>query len=207
MEELLGQQARLQRVRAAIDASVAALADDPTSIPTTRGDQFASALRACKLDAKQTVDASRPRGMVLAGPGWEAAGPLPEDDELGERIARVRQEVGQALGGSVKRARMSDAVECVTVTTEDDGRVLVGRDSANAWQCVVRLTGANASSIEDVFFLRADEDAGPSWGGRESKFAYWREMTRQAGGLEEAEAVWRFCEERLGPEETRRRKQ
>jgi hypothetical protein len=188
---------RIAKLRKVTYESVEALATSPEQLAEKNADAFKTAHQAVKSDTRSFSDASRPRGMALAGPGFEAHGPPPADTRIEERAAAAVTALRVEL--KIETARLGGrASEGMVVKEEQQGAVFVGRDKPDSFVCVVKVVG---SKIQDAFVLRADEKPGKNFCNRSSQFAHWRKATRLlneelgAGRIASVADVWTWCQQ------------
>ncbi len=179
--------------------------DDVSSSLDAVSEEFKSALQAVKSDTRTFASASRPRGMALAGPGFEAlACPGLLQDEGSFRRKAAVEETRRALGGERWTSSVQEdkgEKQSMLVKEEEQGKVLLGRDRADSFVCVVKLNSNNSGEVDDVFILRSDEKPGKNFCNRQSEFAHWRKMTRllneelSSGRISTPADVWNWCQQ------------
>jgi hypothetical protein len=192
------QQKRLAGLRDIVLSTVPALKEDAGKIPSSIADLFTVELRVMKLEVTQRA-ASRPTGLMWVGPGWEGqCDSLPAQGVQERDFKRqLFSQVCRGLGS--KRARLTEETAApppgmLVSPLASDARVLIGRDRAGGWQCVVRVNRDQTGLLE-ARFLRADEEPTLS----SSRFAYWRKHSRaletllSEGRIADVAGVWRYC--------------
>lgn len=160
-------------------------------------EDFKTVLQEVKSDTRTFSSASRPRGMVLTGPGFEACDPPGPDTRQQDRASELVRELRSAL--KIPSARLTLVSQGQLNVKEDcEGTVLVGRDKADSFLCVVKLAHGG-KVVEDAFVLRADEQPGSNYCNRRSAFAHWRKATTLlnaeigAGRISSPGDVWTWC--------------
>lgn len=196
----------VHRLRQALNGTVTSLHVKPVDVVEKDTDAFTAELKVVKTELRALGVATKPRFLHPAGPGIDAIGPPPPLEHPCQRRAEhASLQLKSQLRALHKRPREESTLSSfvsLVVKPVQDGRVVMVKDKAGAFLCVIRLD-ARKQSVQDVFFLRGDEDAGKMYGMRQSQYSYWKVKTRQMqesvanGEVSDTLQVLRWIEEHI----------